>query len=205
MNPQQPIILTLDGRPPAILDKDLAMKFQVKTTALNQARARNPKRFPKDFAFRLSDEEIKMITSQNATLPEAVANWFTHNPWAYTEEGVAMMAGCLKTDVAAQTSVELMRMFRDVRGFIKSQQQSLELISKHLLQSKPLWQAIKRYKSLGLNHAEIAKLTQRAGSTVRKHVRDMERCGLLVPPKALAAMQQQQALNFSGNVARIGG
>ena len=195
----QSIILTLDGRPPAILDADLALQFQVKTKVLNQSRARNPQRFPKDFAFRLSDEESKLYWSQNVTTPMTrIINGSWSNPWAYTEEGVAMMAGCLKTAIAAQTSVHLMRMFRDTRGMLRSQQQSLELMSAELLKSRPLWLDIKRYKALGLNHAEIAKLTERAASTVRKHVRDMERCGLLTPPKSLA-QQQQMALNFAGS------
>jgi len=188
---KQSIIITLDGRPPAILDKDLAMKFQTRTKDLNAARARNPKRFPSDFAFRLSDEECKLIRSKNHDL----TSWFKYNPWAYTEEGMLTMSGCMNSDAAAEMAVHLARMFRDARGFIKSQQQSLELMRQHLLQSKPLWSNIQRYKALGLSHVEIGKLTERAASTIRKHVRDMERCGLLVPPKSLA-LQQQQVLRF---------
>jgi len=192
MNPS--IILTLDGRPPAILDKDLAARFQVETKALNKARNRNQNRFPTDFAFRLSDQEKE--TFQSGTL----SGWFTHNPWAYTEEGVAMMSGCLQTEAAITASVHIIRLFRDARGVIQSQQAALEKISRELLKSRPLWSDIKRYKGLGLNHAEIGRLTSRATSTVRQHVRDMERCGLLMPPKQLA-QQQQMALHFAGGMA----
>jgi len=198
MNPS--IILTLDDRPPAILDRHLAEQFCVKTKRLNEARARNQQRFPEDFAFRLSDEERDILRSQSATLSETVSDWFTHNPWAYTEEGVAMMSGCLQTEAAITASVHIIRLFRDARGVIQSQQAALEKISRELLKSRPLWSDIKRYKGLGLNHAEIGRLTSRATSTVRQHVRDMERCGLLMPPKQLA-QQQQMALHFAGGMA----
>jgi len=192
----QSTIITLDGRPPAILDKDLAIQFQIPTKRLNEARSRNPQRFPDDFVFQLTDEECKSVRSQNATLPETVATWFNHNPWAYTEEGVAMMAGCIKSDAAAQASVYLIRMFRDARGVIQSQQATLNLMRGEMLKAKPLWANILRYKGMGLNHVEIAKLTCLTASTVRGHVRSMERLGLLQAPKALAKMQQY-ALHFA--------
>jgi len=189
------IIITLDGRPPAILDKDLATKFQVETKNLNKARSRNAQRFPDDFAFQLTDKEAKMVRFQNATAIERSWNMVRSNPWAYTEEGVAMMAGCIKSDEAALTSVYLMRMFRDARGILKSQQSELAALRETIMQAKPLWAQIKRYKGMGLNHAEIGKLTGYAASTIRGHVRQMEQRNLLQAPKKLA-QQQQYALHF---------
>jgi len=187
------IIITLDGRPPAILDKDLAIKFQIETKNLNKARSRNSKRFPADFAFQLTDAECENIMFQSGTLPK----WFTHNPWAYTEEGVAMMAGCLQTDAAAQASVYLIRMFRDARGMLQAQQAELVMLRNQMLKINPIWANIQRYKLMGLNHAEISKLIGYATSTVRGHVRTMEQCGLLAAPKDLA-LKQQMALHFGG-------
>lgn len=63
-------------------------------------------------------------------------------------------------------------------------------IRRELLAARPLWQKIQRYKHAGLNHAEIAKLVGRNVSTVREHVRRMEKCGLIEAPANLAQMQQ---------------
>lgn len=67
---------------------------------------------------------------------------------------------------------------------------NIATMQAQLLAAKPLWKAIKRYKALGLNHAEIGKLTNRKDNTIRVHVRQMEHCGLLKPPKNLARLQQ---------------
>lgn len=64
-----------------------------------------------------------------------------------------------------------------------------------LLKLRPLWKRIKRYKQLGLNHVEIGKLTGYTKQTIREHVRKMEACGILQPPKNLAQLQQL-SLNF---------
>ncbi len=67
---------------------------------------------------------------------------------------------------------------------------NLEQMQAQLLAAKPLWKAIKRYKQLGLNHVEIGKLVDRDKSTIRDHVRKMERYGILPPPKNLAKLQR---------------
>lgn len=192
----QSIIITLDGRPPAILDKDLAIQFQVETKKLNQARSRNPKRFPVDFAFQLTDMELENLRSQNQHHNSSFWNMLRSNPWAYTENGMITMSGCLNSDAAAEMSVYLARKFDDARGVIQSQQAILSLMRGEMLKAKPLWANILRYKGMGLNHVEIAKLTCLTASTVRGHVRSMERLGLLQAPKALAKMQQY-ALHFA--------
>ncbi len=76
--------------------------------------------------------------------------------------------------------------------FIHHTNRSEELIPEMaaaMLRRNPLWQKIKRYKGLGLPMADIAKLVQRGVSTVRRHVREMERYGLLIPPVNLGRMQ----------------
>ncbi|MDQ7002629.1 MAG: ORF6N domain-containing protein, partial [Ghiorsea sp.] len=107
----QSIIITLDGRPPAILDKDLAIKFEVATKRINEARNRNPKRFPSDFAFQLTDLEVENLRSQNRTRNSSFWNMLRSNPWAYTENGMITMSGCLNSDAAAEMSVYLARKF----------------------------------------------------------------------------------------------
>lgn len=65
----------------------------------------------------------------------------------------------------------------------------IDRLTQELLSAKPLWAKIKRYKDLGLSHREIALLCRRDDSTIRKHIRRMERCGLVVPPKDLPQLQ----------------
>jgi phage anti-repressor protein len=78
------------------------------------------------------------------------------------------------------------------RYFIHHEKRSVELVplmAAELLRRNPLWQKIKRYKGMGLTMADIAKLVQRGVTTVRRHVREMERYGLLMPPVNLRRMQ----------------
>lgn len=76
---------------------------------------------------------------------------------------------------------------------VLSQPQTLEVpayVRQELLKARPLWQKIKRYKRMGLNHAEIAAIVKLTQSTVRRHVRKMEQCGVIEPPKNLQQLQQ---------------
>ncbi len=78
------------------------------------------------------------------------------------------------------------------RYFIYHEERSVELVPEMaaaMLRRNPLWQKIKRYKGMGLTMADIAKLVQRGLTTVRRHVREMERYGLLMPPVNLRRMQ----------------
>src|SRR2546430_16543116 len=89
-----------------LIDSDLAFLYGVTTKRLNEAVRRNPARFPPDFAFRLTPEEVADLRSQFAT-----SRWggTRYAPRAFTEQGVAMLSGVLNSPTAVAVNVEIMR------------------------------------------------------------------------------------------------
>ena len=109
-----------------MLDFDLAALYQVTTSALNQAVKRNIKRFPDDFMFQLSKGEFDNLKSQIVT-----SSWggTRKPPYAFTEQGLAMLSAVLRSSVAIQTSITIMRAFVAMRNYIlQSTQVSAELL-----------------------------------------------------------------------------
>ena len=98
-----------------MLDFDLARLYQVETKVLNQAVKRNAKRFPPDFMFQLSLKEFTDLKSQIVT-----SSWGGTRklPYAFTEQGVAMLSGLLHSDVAIAANVAIMRAFVQVRAYL---------------------------------------------------------------------------------------
>lgn len=98
-----------------ILDKDLAILYQVETRVLNQTVKRNIKRFPEDFMFQLSEEEYNNLKSQFVT-----SSWGGDRklPYAFTEQGVAMLSGLLNSDVAINANIAIMRAFAAMRNYL---------------------------------------------------------------------------------------
>ena len=94
---------------------DLARLYQVETKALNQAVKRNAERFPSDFMFRLTAEEVLNMRSQIVT---ALKRNTSAPPFAFTEQGVAMLASVLKSPIAVATSISIMRAFVQVRQYL---------------------------------------------------------------------------------------
>lgn len=113
-----------------MLDFDLAALYQVETRALKQAVRRNVERFPEDFMLRLSVEEanklIDMGRSQNV-IPQDY-NIGSTTMFAFTEEGVAMLSGILRSKVAVQVNIAIMRAFVQMRNYLtQTSQHSAEL------------------------------------------------------------------------------
>jgi len=100
-----------------ILDADLAELYGVETKVLNQAVRRNLNRFPNDFMFQLSDEEFEILRSQTVT-----SSWGgrRYPPFAFTEQGVAMLSSVLKSKSAIQVNIAIMRAFVQMRKFLQS-------------------------------------------------------------------------------------
>jgi len=98
-----------------MLDFDLARLYQVETKALNQAVKRNAERFPSDFMFRLTAEEVLNMRSQFVT---ALKRNTSAPPFAFTEQGVAMLASVLKSPIAVAASISIMRAFVQVRQYL---------------------------------------------------------------------------------------
>ena len=95
-----------------MLDKDLAALYQVEVRALNQAVKRNMKRSPPDFMFQLTKEEWENLKSHFVT-----SNWggVRKLPYAFTEQGLAMLSGVLNSDLAVEVNIGIMRAFVAIR------------------------------------------------------------------------------------------
>lgn len=98
-----------------ILDFDLAELYQSDTRSLNQAVKRNIKRFPPDFMFQLTIDEWSVLISQFVT-----SSWggTRKRPFAFTEQGVAMLSGLLKSDIAIEVNISIMRAFVAMRQYL---------------------------------------------------------------------------------------
>ena len=97
-----------------MLDKDLALIYEVTTSNLNKAVKRNLDRFPDDFMFQLNNDEFNLIF-QNGT-----SNWGGTRklPYAFTEHGVTMLSGVLKSDIAVKASILIVRAFVAMRQLV---------------------------------------------------------------------------------------
>ena len=106
-----------------MLDKDLAGLYNVKTKVFNQAVRRNLIRFPKNFMFQLTGEEYDSLRSQIVTLEKGRGKYRKYLPYAFTEQGVAMLSGVLRSKVAIQISIDIINAFVSMRKFIASNAQ----------------------------------------------------------------------------------
>jgi hypothetical protein len=102
-----------------MLDFDLAEMYQVETRVLNQSVKRNIKRFPDDFMFQLSTNEFDNLKSQFV-----ISRWGGTRklPYAFTEQGVAMLSGLLNSDIAVEVNIAIMRAFVYVRQVVLNAQ-----------------------------------------------------------------------------------
>lgn len=99
-----------------MLDRDLATLYEVETKALNQAVKRNSERFPEDFMFQLTLEETDSLRSQFVTLKRG--QHLKYLPYAFTENGVAMLSSVLKSDRAILVNIQIMRAFVRMRNLV---------------------------------------------------------------------------------------
>lgn len=109
-----------------MLDRDLAIMYGVETRALNQAVKRNADRFPEDFMFQLTDEEVQNWKSQ-IVMSNSVKMGMRRNPYAFTELGVAMLSSVLTSKIAIQVNIGIMRAFVAVRQMIAANPVALRL------------------------------------------------------------------------------
>jgi hypothetical protein len=118
-------ILVLRGQK-VMLDSELAALYEVPVKALNQAVKRNLDRFPEDFMFQLSQEEATSLRSQSVTSKAGRGGRRTE-PYAFTEQGVAMLSSVLHSPRAVHVNIEIMRAFVRLRQML---QQNAELARK---------------------------------------------------------------------------
>lgn len=110
-----------------MLDSDLAMLYQVETKVFNQAVSRNIERFPENFRFQLTKEEFEALRSQIATSNGRGGR--RYRPYMFTEQGIAMLSGVLRSDVAIQVSIRIMNTFVEMRRFIANNALLFEKVS----------------------------------------------------------------------------
>ena len=109
-----------------MLDKDLAFLYGVKTKALNQAVNRNQKRFPKDFMFKLSRQETdKIFNSPNLSSRSQIVTLkrgqnIKYLPFAFTEQGIAMLSTVLNSERAIEVNIAIMRIFVKFRKILSN-------------------------------------------------------------------------------------
>ena len=112
------VIYTIRGVQ-VMLDRDLAAAYQVTTSVFNQAVKRNANRFPEGFRFQLSKEENDVLISQIVTSKRNAGHetrgGYHKLPYAFTEQGIAMLSGVLKSDVAVAVSIRIMNAFVNMR------------------------------------------------------------------------------------------
>lgn len=145
-----------------MLDFDLATLYEVGTKVLNQAVKRNIKRFPKDFMFKLTPDEWESMWSQIVTTSEndkttrsqtvttfQASRRKDNMPYAFTEQGVAMLSGILNSDKAIAMNIAIMRAFVEIRRVLIQEKdlreqlkQIKERIGEHDIQLNQLYDAM---------------------------------------------------------------
>ncbi|HSV10316.1 MAG TPA: ORF6N domain-containing protein [Hanamia sp.] len=123
-----------------MIDRDLAALYEVETRVLNQSIKRNIKRFPKDFMFKLSKDEFESLRFQIDKLekPMSSQNVMTYPnrrpnaalPYAFTEQGVAMLSGILNSEKAISMNIAIMRAFVEIRRIIVKENNLAEQIKQ---------------------------------------------------------------------------
>ena len=106
-----------------MLDHDLAKLYEVPTKVLNQAVKRNQERFPSDFMFQLTPDESEVLRSQFVTLKGGRGQHRKYLPYAFTEQGVAMLSSLLRSKRAVAVNIEIMRAFVRLRRMLASNEE----------------------------------------------------------------------------------
>lgn len=140
-------ILLIRGQK-VMLDADLAALYGVETRVLVQAVKRNMERFPEDFMLQLSKEEVDFLRSQIVTLKKGRGQHSKYLPYAFTEQGVAMLSSVLRSRRAIQVNIEIMRAFIRLRQMLASHVELARkldaLEKKYDAQFKQVFEAIRQ-------------------------------------------------------------
>lgn len=130
-----------------LLDADLAALYGVTIKALNQAVKRNADRFPGDFMFQLTAEETTALRSQIVTIEKGRGAHRKYRPYAFTEQGVAMLSSVLRSRRAVLVNVEIMRAFVRLRQVLETHSELAQkldaLEKKYDSQFKVVFEAIR--------------------------------------------------------------
>ena len=123
-----------------MLDSDLAGMYQVETKNLKRAVRANIERFPDDFMFELTKEEYDSLRCKNFTLKSGRGQHSKYLPFAFTREGIAMLSGLLRSEIAVQANINIMRAFFQM-------QEALLIVSNTQLQLEQIRAEIKQLRT----------------------------------------------------------
>lgn len=153
----QSLIIELRGQR-IILDRDLAMLYQVPTRTLNQAVRRNRDRFPKDFVFQLTGEEWDFLRSQIVIANKGIQK-VRSLPYAFTRNGANMVCTVLRSPIAVQRSIQIMRAFSALEEVVSKKRktiiQSPDILKELSVHSKAIMRLFQEDK---LNKKEATKV-----------------------------------------------
>ena len=147
------LIYTIRGKQ-VMLDSDVAMLYRYPTKRINEAVRRNIERFPENFCFKLTEIEAENLRSQFATSSLEKENYGGRRylPYVFTEQGIAMLSGLLKNDIAIQVSINIMNAFVEMRKFIATNGQVFERLTsieyRVLEQNKMLTEHEKKFEKV---------------------------------------------------------
>ncbi len=147
------LIYTIRGKQ-VMLDSDVAMLYHYPTKRINEVVRRNIERFPENFCFKLTEFEAENLRSQFATSSLEKENYGGRRylPYVFTEQGIAMLSGLLKNDIAIQVSINIMNAFVEMRRFIATNGQVFERLTsieyRVLEQNKMLTEHEKKFEKV---------------------------------------------------------
>ena len=176
-----------------MLDKDLADLYQVTTGNLNKAVKRNIKRFPPDFMFQLTNAEFEELKA-NLIFQNGTSSWGGTRklPFAFTREGIAMLSGILRSEVAVQANINIMRAFFQM-------QEALLIVSNTQLQLEQIRAEIKQLRT-DMNDTladqnEINELTRAQLDAISDALMELQNQGknpLTLPEIGYTAIQKRR-------------
>lgn len=115
-----------------MLDSDVARLYHYTTKNINKAVKRNLDRFPEDFCFQLTESEFQDLRFQIGTLNKKVNNGEVtrkYLPYAFTEQGISMLSGVLRNEIAVKVSISIIRAFAEMRKFLSANGQLFERLT----------------------------------------------------------------------------
>jgi len=138
-----------------MLDSDVAKLFSYETKQLNRQVLRNYERFPQNFCFQLTEEEYLSLRCQNGTLKSKRGNHRKYLPYVFTEYGITMLAGILKSEVAVSASLKIVDTFIAMRRYISSNLLEQKYINNQVLKNtediKMLQESFKKFENKNKN------------------------------------------------------
>ena len=154
-----------------LLDFDLAELYAIETRILKQAVRRNSSRFPEDFMFELTEEEWISLRSQIVTLKTGRGQHSKYLPFAFTEQGVAMLSSVLNSKIAIAVNIQIMRIFTKVRQMLTDNTElrlDIEKIKKKLDNQDKNMEIVFRYLDELIEKKENTKPRTKIGYKISK-------------------------------------